>query len=95
VQIVARSTLPVGSADNIWKLRVVFVISFRKLLALLCLFALSDLDVQAQIGRVNSRVSGTVADSSGAPLAGAHVTTSGADGVAHSQTQTRTAVFLC
>ncbi len=56
------------------------MIPFSKLLpgALLCILALSGL--QAQIGRVNGLISGTVADLSGAPIVGAHVTVAGADG---------------
>ena len=69
------------------------MICFGKLLALLCLFALSGLHVQAQIGRVNGRVSGTVADSSGAPIPRVHVTTSGADGIAHSTDSTADGSF--
>src|ERR1019366_6829674 len=51
------------------------------------------LHVQGQIGRVNGRVSGTVADSSGAPIPRAHVTTSGADGIAHSTDSTADGSF--
>jgi len=72
---------------------MVFVISFRKLLALLCVLALSGLRVQAQISRVSGLVSGTVADSSGAPVAGAHVTVSATDGVAHSTNSTADGSF--
>ena len=48
------------------------------------IIVLSGQRVQAQIGRVNGLISGTVADSSGAPIPGAHVTATGADGVVRS-----------
>ncbi len=46
--------------------------------------AASSLHMPAQTGRVNGLVSGTVADSSGAPIAGAHVTATETDGAIRS-----------
>ena len=48
---------------------------------------------QAQTGRVNGLISGTVADASGAPIAGVHVTVSGVDGVVRSSESNREGSF--
>ncbi len=49
-----------------------------------CLIGLASLPLRAQVGRVNGMVSGTVADTSGAHIAGAKITVTGSNGLARS-----------